>query len=351
MAKIAKRTAAARKAFEGKANLAVAEAVALVKANATAKFDETLEIAMNLGVDPRHADQMVRGVVNLPNGTGKTVRVAVFARGAKAEEAQAAGADIVGAEDLMETIQGGKIEFDRCIATPDMMPIVGRLGKILGPRNLMPNPKVGTVTMDVAQAVKNAKGGEVQFKVEKAGVIHGGVGKASFDEAKLVENVKAFVQAVNRAKPSRRQGHLPEEDRALARPWDRACRSTWRARSRNDEIPRGDPGMFRAGEPPDCPRRWVGRETGVNPARDGERSGSAGGSPPGDFGGTRKRTRDAGTTGETEPAPRGRPRGAKLGATLWIEPRRKAWSGNSARSSRTLVSSWSRTTRASRLPR
>ncbi len=141
----------------------------LVKANATAKFDETLEIAMNLGVDPRHADQMVRGVVNLPNGTGKTVRVAVFARGAKADEAQAAGADIVGAEDLMETIQGGKIEFDRCVATPDMMPIVGRLGKILGPRNLMPNPKVGTVTMDVAQAVKNAKGGEVQFKVEKAG--------------------------------------------------------------------------------------------------------------------------------------------------------------------------------------
>jgi large subunit ribosomal protein L1 len=149
---------------------------------------------------------MVRGVVNLPNGTGKTVRVAVFARGAKAEEAEAAGADIVGAEDLMETIQGGKIEFDRAIATPDMMPIVGRLGKILGPRNLMPNPKVGTVTMDVAQAVKNAKGGEVQFKVEKAGVIHGGVGKASFDESKLVENVKAFVQAVNRAKPSGAKG-------------------------------------------------------------------------------------------------------------------------------------------------
>jgi large subunit ribosomal protein L1 len=206
MAKVAKRTKAARAAFEGKANLPVAEAVALVKANATAKFDETLEIAMNLGVDPRHADQMVRGVVNLPNGTGKTVRVAVFARGAKADEATAAGADIVGAEDLMETIQGGKIEFDRCIATPDMMPIVGRLGKILGPRNLMPNPKVGTVTMDVAQAVKNAKGGEVQFRVEKAGVIHGGVGKVSFDEGKLVENVKAFVQAVNRAKPSGAKG-------------------------------------------------------------------------------------------------------------------------------------------------
>jgi large subunit ribosomal protein L1 len=206
MAKVAKRAAAARQAFDGKANLSVADAVALVKANATAKFDETLEIAMNLGVDPRHADQMVRGVVSLPNGTGKTVRVAVFARGAKADEAQAAGADIVGAEDLMETIQGGTIEFDRCIATPDMMPIVGRLGKILGPRNLMPNPKVGTVTMDVAQAVKNAKGGEVQFRVEKAGVIHGGVGKTSFEPQKLVENVKAFVQAVNRAKPSGAKG-------------------------------------------------------------------------------------------------------------------------------------------------
>ena len=206
MAKLGKRAAAARAAFDGKANLALGEAVALVKANATAKFDETLEVALNLGVDPRHADQMVRGVVNLPNGTGKTVRVAVFARGAKAEEAEAAGADIVGAEDLMETIQGGRIEFDRAIATPDMMPIVGRLGKILGPRNLMPNPKVGTVTMDVAQAVRNAKGGEVQFKVEKAGVIHGGIGKASFDEAQLVENVRAFVSAVNRAKPSGAKG-------------------------------------------------------------------------------------------------------------------------------------------------
>lgn len=206
MAKIAKRTAKARAAVEGKENLPVEDAAALVKANATAKFDETIEVAMNLGVDPRHADQMVRGVVNLPNGTGKTVRVAVFARGAKADEAQAAGADIVGAEDLMETIQGGKIEFDRCIATPDMMPIVGRLGKILGPRNLMPNPKVGTVTMDVAQAVKNAKGGEVQFRVEKAGIIHGGVGKASFSAEQIAENVKAFVQAVNRAKPSGAKG-------------------------------------------------------------------------------------------------------------------------------------------------
>ncbi len=206
MAKIAKRTAAARAAFEGKANLPVAEAVALVKANATAKFDETVEVAMNLGVDPRHADQMVRGVVSLPNGTGKTVRVAVFARGAKAEEAEKAGADIVGAEDLMETIQGGKIDFDRCIATPDMMPIVGRLGKILGPRNLMPNPKVGTVTMDVAQAVKNAKGGEVQFKVEKAGIIHGGVGKASFDEAQAGREREGLRAAVNRAKPAGAKG-------------------------------------------------------------------------------------------------------------------------------------------------
>ncbi len=206
MVKLAKRTASAREAFAGKANVTVEEAVALVKANAKAKFDETIEIAMNLGVDPRHADQMVRGVVSLPNGTGKTVRVAVFARGPKADEATAAGADIVGAEDLMETVQGGTIDFDRCIATPDMMPIVGRLGKVLGPRNLMPNPKVGTVTMDVADAVKNAKGGEVQFKAEKAGVVHAGVGKASFDEAKLVENVRAFVEAVQKAKPAGAKG-------------------------------------------------------------------------------------------------------------------------------------------------
>ncbi|WP_428926616.1 50S ribosomal protein L1 [Marinibacterium sp. SX1] len=206
MAKLGKRTRAAREAFDGKENLTVEDAVALIKANASAKFDESVEIAMNLGVDPRHADQMVRGVVGLPNGTGKTVRVAVFARGPKAEEAQAAGADIVGAEDLMETIQGGTIEFDRCIATPDMMPIVGRLGKILGPRNLMPNPKVGTVTMDVKAAVEAAKGGEVQFKAEKAGVVHAGVGKASFDEAKLVENIRAFVGAVARAKPTGAKG-------------------------------------------------------------------------------------------------------------------------------------------------
>ena len=206
MTKMSKRMRAARETVAGKAELSVEEAVALIKGAAKAKFDETVEIAMNLGVDPRHADQMVRGVVTLPNGTGKTVRVAVFARGAKADEAREAGADIVGAEDLMETIQGGTIEFDRCIATPDMMPIVGRLGKILGPRNLMPNPKVGTVTMDVAQAVANAKGGEVQFRAEKAGVVHAGIGKVSFEEDKLVENLRAFVDAVSRAKPSGAKG-------------------------------------------------------------------------------------------------------------------------------------------------
>jgi len=206
MAKMGKRTVAARAAFDGKDLITVEDAVKLIKGAASAKFDETLEIAMNLGVDPRHADQMVRGVVSLPNGTGKTVRVAVFARGAKADEAKAAGADIVGAEDLMETIQGGKIEFDRCIATPDMMPLVGRLGKILGPRNLMPNPKVGTVTMDVKTAVTAAKGGEVQFKVEKAGVIHAGIGKVSFGEDKLAQNVRAFVEAVSKAKPTGAKG-------------------------------------------------------------------------------------------------------------------------------------------------
>ncbi|MDC0869156.1 50S ribosomal protein L1 [Paracoccaceae bacterium] len=206
MAKFGKRMRSVRDAADGKFDLSVEEAVALVKANAKAKFDETIEIAVNLGVDTRHADQMVRGVIGLPNGTGKTVRVAVFARDAKADEAKAAGADIVGAEDLMEIVQGGKIEFDRCIATPDMMPVVGRLGKVLGPRNLMPNPKVGTVTMDVTAAVKAAKGGEVQFKAEKGGVVHAGVGKASFDEAKLVENVKAFVDAVAKAKPSGAKG-------------------------------------------------------------------------------------------------------------------------------------------------
>jgi large subunit ribosomal protein L1 len=206
MAKLGKRSTAARAAFVGKDLISVEDAVSLIKGAATAKFDETIEIALNLGVDPRHADQMVRGVVQLPNGTGKVVRVAVFARGAKADEAKAAGADIVGAEDLMESIQGGKIEFDRCIATPDMMPLVGRLGKILGPRNLMPNPKVGTVTMDVKTAVEAAKGGEVQFKVEKAGVVHAGIGKVSFTAEKLAENVRAFVEAVSKAKPSGSKG-------------------------------------------------------------------------------------------------------------------------------------------------
>jgi large subunit ribosomal protein L1 len=206
MAKLGKRTRAAREAFAGKEDISVEDAVALIKANANAKFDESVEIAMNLGVDPRHADQMVRGTVTLPNGTGKSVRVAVFARGAKAEEAQAAGADIVGAEDLMETVQGGTIEFERCIATPDMMPIVGRLGKVLGPRNLMPNPKVGTVTMDVAEAVKAAKGGQVQFRAEKAGVVHAGVGKVSFNADQLAENIRAFVDAVSKAKPTGAKG-------------------------------------------------------------------------------------------------------------------------------------------------
>jgi len=206
MAKYGKRTTAAKAAFAGKADVTIEEAVSLIKANAKAKFDETIDIAVVLGVDPRHADQMVRGVIALPNGTGKSMRVAVFARDAKADEAKAAGADIVGAEDLMEIVQGGTIDFDRCIATPDMMPVVGRLGKVLGPRNLMPNPKVGTVTMDVKAAVEAAKGGEVQFKVEKAGVVHAGVGKASFDEAKLVENIKAFVGAVQRAKPEGAKG-------------------------------------------------------------------------------------------------------------------------------------------------
>ena len=206
MGKTGKRTKKALEAFSGKSDVTIEEAVKLVKSNATAKFDETIEIAMNLGVDTRHADQMVRGVVGLPNGTGKSMRVAVFARDVKAKEAKDAGADIVGAEDLMETVQAGTIDFDRCIATPDMMPIVGRLGKVLGPRNLMPNPKVGTVTVDVTEAVKAAKGGEVQFRADKGGVVHAGIGKASFDENQLVENVKAFIDAVAKAKPSGSKG-------------------------------------------------------------------------------------------------------------------------------------------------
>ena len=206
MRKVCKRTKKAMEAFSGKSNVSIEEAVKLVKSNATAKFDETIEIAMNLGVDTRHADQMVRGVVGLPNGTGKSMRVAVFARDAKAQEAKDAGADIVGAEVLMETVQAGTIDFDRCIATPDMMPIVGRLGKVLGPRNLMPNPKVGTVTIDVTEAVKAAKGGEVQFRAEKGGVVHAGIGKASFNEKQLVENVNAFIDAVAKAKPTGTKG-------------------------------------------------------------------------------------------------------------------------------------------------
>ena len=206
MANNGKRFAAARAAFEGQDNLTVEAAVALVKANASAKFDETVEIAMVLGVDPRHADQMVRGVIGLPNGTGKNVRVAVFARGDKADEAKAAGADIVGAEDLMEIVQGGTIDFDRCIATPDMMAVVGRLGKVLGPRNLMPNPRVGTVTMDVKAAVEAAKGGQVQFKAEKAGVVHAGIGKASFTAKQIEENMIAFVDAVSKARPAGAKG-------------------------------------------------------------------------------------------------------------------------------------------------
>ena len=184
----------------------VDEAISLVKSNATAKFDETVEVALNLGVDPRHADQMVRGVVSLPKGTGKTVRVAVFAKGGKADEAKAAGADVVGAEDLMETIQGGTIDFDRVIATPDMMGVVGRLGKVLGPKGLMPNPKLGTVTMDVAKAVADAKGGQVEFRVEKAGIVHAGIGKASFSEADLAENFRAFMDGIVRNKPSGAKG-------------------------------------------------------------------------------------------------------------------------------------------------
>ncbi|MEI2384037.1 50S ribosomal protein L1 [Breoghania sp. JC706] len=206
MAKIGKRIVASRDGIDRNKLYALDEAVKLIKERATAKFDETVEIAMNLGVDPRHADQMVRGVCVLPNGTGKSVRVAVFARGDKAEEAKKAGADIVGAEDLVEQVQGGTIDFDRCIATPDMMPLVGRLGKVLGPRGLMPNPKVGTVTPDVTSAVNDAKGGAVQFRVEKAGIVHAGVGKASFDEAKLKENIKALTDAVIKAKPTGAKG-------------------------------------------------------------------------------------------------------------------------------------------------
>ena len=206
MAKLSKKQKALAETVNADKMYGIDEAIALVKANATAKFDETIEVALNLGVDPRHADQMVRGVVTLPKGTGKTVRVGVFAKGAKADEARAAGADVVGAEDLMETIQGGTIDFDRCIATPDMMGVVGRLGKVLGPKGLMPNPKLGTVTMNVAEAVKAAKGGQVEYRVEKAGIIHSGIGKASFPAEDLRANFDALVDAVVKAKPSGAKG-------------------------------------------------------------------------------------------------------------------------------------------------
>src|SRR5215204_4898033 len=201
-----KRIRAARDGIEVAKLYPIQDAVKLVKERAKAKFDETIEVAMNLGVDPRHADQMVRGVCNLPNGSGRTVRVAVFARGGKADEARAAGADVVGAEDLVERVTGGTIDFDRCIATPDMMPLVGRLGKVLGPRGMMPNPKIGTVTMDIANAVKGAKGGSVEFRVEKAGIVQAGIGKASFSEEKLVQNIKALADAVSKAKPAGAKG-------------------------------------------------------------------------------------------------------------------------------------------------
>ncbi|MES0881614.1 50S ribosomal protein L1 [Roseibium sp. SCP14] len=206
MAKVGKRIKAAREGLDRNKLYSLDEAIGLVKERSKTKFDETVEVAINLGVDPRHADQMVRGVCVLPNGTGKNVKVAVFARGDKAEEAKAAGADIVGAEELVQEVQGGKIDFDRCIATPDMMPLVGRLGKVLGPRGLMPNPKVGTVTPDVKAAVNDAKGGAVQFRVEKAGIVHAGVGKVSFSEEAISQNVKALVDAVQKAKPSGAKG-------------------------------------------------------------------------------------------------------------------------------------------------
>ena len=202
-----KRLKAARQGVDPRKAYPLADAVKMVKSRAKAKFDETIEVALNLGVDPRHADQMVRGVVNLPNGTGKNLRVAVFAKAAKAEEAKKAGADIVGAEDLFETVNGGKIDFDRLIATPDMMGLVGRLGKVLGPRGLMPNPKVGTVTMDVTKAVKDAKGGAVEFRAEKAGIVHAGVGKASFTEQALVENIKALFDSIMKARPAAAKGN------------------------------------------------------------------------------------------------------------------------------------------------
>ena len=247
MANIGKRTKTAREGIDPMKLYALDEAVKLVKSRASAKFDETVEVAMNLGVDPRHADQMVRGVCQLPNGSGRTVRVAVFARGAKADEAKAAGADVVGAEDLVEQVQGGKIDFDRCIATPDMMPLVGRLGKVLGPRGLMPNPKVGTVTQDVTTAVRDAKGGAVEFRVEKAGIVQAGVGKASFTETQLVENIKAFADAVQKARPAGAKGTYLRASRS-PRPWARASRSIRRrSRPHSPGDSRARPALGRAG--------------------------------------------------------------------------------------------------------
>src|ERR1700691_2572426 len=208
MSTLGKRTRTVREGIDREHLYPLSEAVKMVKERAKAKFDETIEVAMNLGIDPRHADQAVRGVVNLPNGTGRNVRVAVFARGVKADEAKAAGADVVGAEDLVEKVQGGAIDFDRVVATPDLMPLVGRLGKVLGPRGLMPNPKVGTVTMDVTSAVKGAKGVSVESRAEKAGIVQAGVGKASFSEEKLVENIRALADAVQKARPAGAKGHF-----------------------------------------------------------------------------------------------------------------------------------------------
>ena len=273
MAKIGKRVTKSREGIDRNKPYALDEAVKLVKERATAKFDETIEVAMNLGVDPRHADQMVRGVVNLPNGTGRTVRVAVFARGAKADEAKAAGADIVGAEDLVEIVQKGKIDFDRCIATPDMMPLVGRLGKVLGPRGLMPNPKVGTVTADVAAAVKAAKGGAVEFRVEKAGIIHAGVGKASFDAKAIEENVRAFADAVTKAKPAGAKGNYVKKV-SITSTMGPGLKLDMRASARPDawiRIRRQVPDPVKNSGPERSGFRKLGRASG-HPVRDCRRS-------------------------------------------------------------------------------
>ncbi len=262
---LGKKQRTAREGLDRVKLYALNEAIAMIRKGATAKFDETVEVAMNLGVDPRHADQMVRGVCQLPNGSGRTVRVAVFAKGDKADEAKAAGADIVGAEDLVEIVQKGTIDFDRCIATPDMMPLVGRLGKVLGPRGLMPNPKVGTVTPDVATAVKAAKGGAVEFRVEKAGIIHAGVGKVSFTEDALVENIRAFADAVAEGKAHRGQGDLRQEGSDFVdhgswhpcRPGDRIGRLTRACRSAGNGWAADWPLIGAADRGPSCPRLQV----------------------------------------------------------------------------------------------